>query len=374
MAILSVPTIRAEDTTAERRRFRLRDTVIGLLFVGPATVITLIFGLYPVVYGFFVSLQAGGIAPSGFVGLGNYVKALGAVAYLFALAVALVFLLGAYWLWRRSMAASRAGHGNFLPCLGPAIVAAPATLFLGALAFLGRLDLAPFPVAALAIALALYVVVATRLPDTPITTFAWRSWALALFALSGVSLGLFTFQQIAANTSGTFVALRPLFDDLGLVLPPLEPQLLALAVLAGAVGLTLLLGRLSRAAREAERDRTATLFNLARLVTVLAGLAALVVLIARADQLRVAAMSIGQLDPDKLKAALATLPGSVLPAQAANDLLTWPAVFAVLLGILLLGSAYLTWQNAMRREGALGLLGVAWLAIALLSARLLLIG
>jgi multiple sugar transport system permease protein len=374
MGIIAAPIVTSNAIANGRRRVHWRDTLLGWLFIAPATLITLIFGLYPVIYGFFVSLKGGQVAPTGFVGLLNYVKVLGGVGYVFAIAVGLVFLFGAYHLWRVVYGAPQTNRRHFAAYLIPALIIAPATLAIGALIFLENPAGLIFPIIAILIAIVLYAVVASRTPGSPAVGYALRTWGIVLLVLCGLVTIPFAFQQIAANTASSFTALQPLFDDVGVYLPTLDLQFGAVGILIGAVLAGWLLYLLQLNARKAEQDGLSTLFGVVRLLAFLVGAIAFVFIVARADQLRIAAMSIGQIDPAKLSDALATL-GSVATADSlVRDLLTWPQVFAVLLGTTLIGVAYLTWQNAVKRESTPGLLGMFLLAIFLIVGGWLLIG
>ena len=69
----------------------VREALTGYLFVLPATLATLLFGLWPVVAGFYESIKSGSPITNKYVGLSNYVRSLGSLTYvlLFALSLAL---------------------------------------------------------------------------------------------------------------------------------------------------------------------------------------------------------------------------------------------------------------------------------------------
>ncbi len=335
----------------------MREWLLGLLFIGPATLITLIFGLYPVVYGFFVSVQA-----------------MGAVAYILAFAVAWICVWAGYRVWRSAYKAMHEGKGDFRLYLLPAAIAAPATLAVFALIFLGAADLLLFPLAALVVAFALFVLIGLRTPGTPLVSYTLRAWGLLLLTLSAVLLVLFAFQQMQDNTASTFSLVQPLFDDAGIYLPTLGGSFQTVGILAAALTAAVGLFWLRRVAAIQSRVLLNVLVTLGMIAACLAVIASLGFLLARADQLRVAAMSLDQVDQDKLNAALSTLNNGTTISQLVNDLLTWPAVFAVLLGTALIGGAYLIWQTAVHRASTLGLFALICLAIALAIGGWLLIG
>src|SRR5262249_41970239 len=177
-----------------QRRPQRREALLGLLFVAPAALAIFVFGLFPVLYGFAISLQGGTILPQGFVGLSNFVSAVGSFAYVLGIALAIVFVLGSYRLFRGPYAAMQAGEGDFYPYLIAAFLAAPATLLLAAMSFFGVLSYAWLPLILLLIAAALYTYFRTRYGGT------WRyvvnSWAMATLTLGAVLLVLFVFSEM----------------------------------------------------------------------------------------------------------------------------------------------------------------------------------
>jgi multiple sugar transport system permease protein len=78
----------------ESRRGRiLLENLTGYLFITPASLILLIFGLFPVAFAFYVSLHRWRRTPDGFRGLDQYVNALGDFAFVlfFWLALGTIF-------------------------------------------------------------------------------------------------------------------------------------------------------------------------------------------------------------------------------------------------------------------------------------------
>ncbi len=374
MVTTAVPGVTPSETSSERRHVHWRDAVAGWIFVAPATLITLIFGLYPVIYGFFVSLKGGQVAPKGFVGLLNYIKALGGLGYVVAIGVGIVLLWTAYRSWRSVYNSLQTNRRHFAAYLVPALISAPATLAIGVLIFVEDPSNLVFPVAAILIAVVLCIGVASQTRSSPAVSYALRTWGIVLLALCGLITIPFTFQQIATNTAASFSALQPLFDDAGISLPALDLQLAAAGLVTAALVIALFLRRFQVSAHTAERNGLGALFGVLRWLAVLVGIVTLIFILARADQLRSAAMHIGQLDQTKISSALATLSGAVTVDHLVRDLLTWPQVLAVLLGTLLIGMAYLSWQNAVKRETTPGLLGMFILAIFLAIGGWLLIG
>ncbi|MBZ0299263.1 MAG: hypothetical protein K8J31_05975, partial [Anaerolineae bacterium] len=86
----------------QSRRGRLiRENLTAYLFLAPAGTIIFLFGLFPVMFAFFVSLHRWRRFPGEYRGLDYYVNALGDFAYVLFFWLALgVIIFGLYALWR----------------------------------------------------------------------------------------------------------------------------------------------------------------------------------------------------------------------------------------------------------------------------------
>src|SRR5258708_31444763 len=98
---------------AGNRRARLRESLFAYLFAAPALVITFIFGLFPVILGFVISMQDGTIVPTGFVAFRNYLAALGSIAYTLAIALPLILIIVAYLVFRFPFTSIQHGNSTF---------------------------------------------------------------------------------------------------------------------------------------------------------------------------------------------------------------------------------------------------------------------
>lgn len=95
------PRVQSEQQLAiGKRRRQFREAMTGYLFVLPATVATILFGLWPVVAGFYESVKSGSPITNKYVGLDNYLRQLGSLTYAILLGVSLVLVLLAYYSWR----------------------------------------------------------------------------------------------------------------------------------------------------------------------------------------------------------------------------------------------------------------------------------
>jgi multiple sugar transport system permease protein len=78
-----------------QRRVRwldIRESLTGYLFILPAFVIIGVFGLFPIVFAFYVSLHQWRITPGAYIGLENYQKAISHLAYVIFFIVSLVLI------------------------------------------------------------------------------------------------------------------------------------------------------------------------------------------------------------------------------------------------------------------------------------------
>jgi multiple sugar transport system permease protein len=105
---------------AGRRRSQaaLRETLKAYAFLLPAGTLIFIFGLFPVVFAFFVSLNRWRRFPDQYLGLGNYHTALGDAAYVLFFWLGVAALAGALWLLWRGLRMTLLTPGERLGALG----------------------------------------------------------------------------------------------------------------------------------------------------------------------------------------------------------------------------------------------------------------
>ena len=354
------------EIAAGQRRARLREALLGLLFVAPATLAMLVFGLFPVVYGFFVSMQGPGtIFPVGFVGLDNYVRAVGSVAYVLALAIALSLLIG-YRLFRAPFTKMQEGQGNFYYYLIPGFIAAPATLLLIAQMFTNTLDQVAAPLVALLFACAIYVFLQQRRP----TDFSYviNSWAVALLLLLAVFLTFFTFAELNSSLDPLLQILSQAVSYNKYVMPLTAQFTASLGAVAAAAAVYFIHHSL-RQLNPDDNPRKAALLNFLRWLMVVVAILLIVYIIAGLELLRGTLTAFARVTPDKL-ALLTPLKAADIVRQA----LTWYQVFTILLGTALIGLAYRFWMNATHHQTSLGMLRMFGLGIMFMIGGWLLIG
>ena len=84
-----------------RRRRVLREYLTGYLMILPSTALVFLFGIFPVAFALYVSMQKWRLKRGDFIGMDNFVRALGNLAYILFFLIAISALVGAVILLRR---------------------------------------------------------------------------------------------------------------------------------------------------------------------------------------------------------------------------------------------------------------------------------
>lgn len=108
-----------------RRGRALRETLTAYAFLLPALLILFTFGVFPIFYAGYVSLYKWRIRQNEFVGLDNFVRAMGDVAYLFFAALVLVLVIVGITYAIRGYRTARA---NNIPLTFPLLALVPGAL------------------------------------------------------------------------------------------------------------------------------------------------------------------------------------------------------------------------------------------------------
>lgn len=358
-----------------RRRAQLSEAILGLLFVAPVAIVAFIFELFPVAYGFFISMQGGVNVPEGFVGLANFVRVIGSLAYMIALAVALVFGLVGYNMYRRGVEATRQGAGNFYRYLPIGYLTAFATL-----AFFGILFTLDFiytlaPLGLLLIGVLFYAMLQPRnadpdAEDSAHFAFVLNSWGVGLMTLSAVLLTWFTFYELHRIS-------QPLLDVLSRVVTdrrfnyvyPLMPQIAALFGAMAAVAAIFVAHRVRLSADPDAEPRKYGFFGIIRWLFAAVALGFVIYVIAAQDALRQTLAQFQRVPREALREFT-----RVTPATLVDTVSQWNEVFTMLLGIGFIGLAYFFWSRAKYRETSSGMLSTLIIAIALMVGGWMFIG
>jgi multiple sugar transport system permease protein len=84
-----------------RRLREFRESLTGYLFVAPALILIFTFGIFPVAFALYVSLHKWRIVRTDFIGMENYVKAIGNLAYVVGFFLGVGALLVAFLIVKR---------------------------------------------------------------------------------------------------------------------------------------------------------------------------------------------------------------------------------------------------------------------------------
>lgn len=90
-----------------RKMRQIRESLTGYLFVAPALILIFTFGIFPVAFAIFVSLHKWRIIRTDFIGLDNYVRAVGNLAYVAAFFLGVAALVGVYLLLNKIILTAR---------------------------------------------------------------------------------------------------------------------------------------------------------------------------------------------------------------------------------------------------------------------------
>jgi len=368
-----------------KQRRQRQEALLALLFVAPATIITLVFRIWPVVFGFFVSLHQWRARSHSFLGLDQYVRALGNGAYVLAFVLCALLAYGAYHTLRGALRLMAEGQGAFYPFLLPGFVLAAGTIVL-ALGFAIGLT------GPILIALGLLVLGAvlqrsfTRRFQKPYSEarYSLKAWLFWLMGLLALALFAFTVSEILLDSALAFDLIAVLAP--GLYLPALGSQMLAAAILGAALaGILLVRWWLPRLPDDYTGDRTRTLLHVAMVVLVLVAIGALIYLIAAFQYDQAAAAAVRGLERSDVEAAGRELTGldrdgfrntygTPKGDDLASALIAWPQVVSILLGFALIFVAYCLWREATAQHAAPGMGRLILLAILVAIAGWLLIG
>lgn len=367
-------SVNEQTLLAGKRRARLNEAVIGLVFVAPVAIIAFVFELFPVAYGFYISMQGGVNVPEGFVGLEHFVQAIGSLAYMIALAVALVLGLAGYGMYRRALRAMQAGEGNFYPYLAPGFITATATLGFFGLLFSQGIGPALFALAGMLLGVAWFAVlqnqrVKLNLPGNPLTHVI-SAWGVGLTTLGAVLLTWFTFYEIHDQAAPLLDVMRVAITDRRYsYIFPLIQQIAALgAAFAGIVGIFVI----SATRQKIDKDERPGIFGLLALTRVFLFVGVMLCIfyvLAAQDALLVSLNQLSRLTPDQLREFT-----RIRIATFTVTVSYWSEVFTMLIGVGAILLALVFWGNARRRETTMGMLTTIFVAICLMIGGWLFIG
>ncbi len=110
----------------------IKENLTGYLFIAPATLLVLVFGIFPVFFALYMSLHKWRIKQGAFIGINNYVKAIGDIAYLLFFAVGLVAFVGVFIFIKQILAEAKLRNEK------PWLFIIPGVLFTATIAAMVR--------------------------------------------------------------------------------------------------------------------------------------------------------------------------------------------------------------------------------------------
>ncbi len=91
-------------------KIRKREQATGYLFILPAFIIIFIFGLFPILYSFYISLFNWRVTKGAFVGDQNYLLIFGSWTNLLITLAGIALIVAAFWLWNNAFKSLNKGE------------------------------------------------------------------------------------------------------------------------------------------------------------------------------------------------------------------------------------------------------------------------
>lgn len=85
---------------------KIRENIIGYLFIFPALLVIGLFGLFPILYSIYMSTINWRAVKGDFIGIDNYARALGALPGILLFLLGLALMVAAYYVWTRALRSS----------------------------------------------------------------------------------------------------------------------------------------------------------------------------------------------------------------------------------------------------------------------------
>jgi multiple sugar transport system permease protein len=356
--------------TSGRRARKIREAILGYLMVLPAGIITVMFGLWPVAYGFYISLnrQRLGQDPR-FLGLENYVTALGGVAYVLGLALVVIFSGLAIRYWRKARQALGEHGGNLYLFMLPGFA-----LMLGAVLMIVHLlrqdlGLGGFALIALVVGGASAAAIWQFRPHTHNGEHLFRALQIGLLVWLAVGMFYLIMGQMLSSLSIVTEMAEAITRRVAGPASLLN-QIIAVAIALAAGAVAWRLWKARRRASEREQHNLHKAFTLGLIavgvVFVLSTLTVVTSLNAYADLIPIL-NDMDEEDYDEFVLEDARYEEADLDQDEFIEMLViWPQTVLIGAGVLLVGLAYLAWQRANRAEGKLRTAGIIAIALCMM--------
>lgn len=190
-----------------RRRQAIREAITAYLFVLPAALATFAFGIWPVIAGSYESVKSGSPLTNRYVGLANYLRALGSLTYIILFTLCLVFIYASYTAWRRMRNRQQELGGNPIYYLLPGLVTGMALIIL-AFNFVTGSEAYDWLPAVMFFLAAGGFFTAEWFQDDPAersTTRLWRVWGIVFVLMLFWVLGPVVIDELSLGTIGWIV-------------------------------------------------------------------------------------------------------------------------------------------------------------------------
>jgi multiple sugar transport system permease protein len=105
-----------------RKGRKLREYLTAYTFIAPASILIFIFGIFPVFFALYVSLQKWRIKRTAMIGLQNYVNAIGNLAYVMIFFLGVGALVGLYFMLKSTIKQASEKDDRLWICILPGLV------------------------------------------------------------------------------------------------------------------------------------------------------------------------------------------------------------------------------------------------------------
>lgn len=125
-ATISVKTAKPGTTL---NKLKTREQVTGYLFILPALIVILVFGLFPIGYSLYMSLFNWRVTKGAFVGGNNYLLIFGSWTNLLITLVGIALIVGAFWIWSNAFKSLNKGQ-NIAKIVGALVMVLGGVIFI----------------------------------------------------------------------------------------------------------------------------------------------------------------------------------------------------------------------------------------------------
>ena len=125
-ATISVKTAKPGTTL---NKLKAREQITGYLFILPALIVILVFGLFPIGYSLYMSLFNWRVTKGAFVGGNNYLLIFGSWTNLLITLAGIVLIVGAFWIWSNAFKSLNKGQ-NIAKIVGAVVMILGGVIFI----------------------------------------------------------------------------------------------------------------------------------------------------------------------------------------------------------------------------------------------------